>query len=101
MGRAIAIVLVVAACGSSSHPGSGGGGGGGGGGPDGGTLTLLDRQRQLALDLRGVGNYMSGVGNDNSGPYTHGVPMDLHYAYLTGYGDEGGWPTWNAGGDYP
>ena len=42
---------------------------------------------------------MIGVGNDNSGPYTHGVPMDLHYAYLDGYGDQGGWPTWVNGVD--
>ena len=44
---------------------------------------------------------MIGVGNDNSGPYTYGIPIDLHYAYLDGYGDSGGWPTWNANGDYP
>lgn len=44
---------------------------------------------------------MVGIGNDNSGPYDHAVPIDLHYAYLVGYGDSGGWPTWNTGGDYP
>jgi hypothetical protein len=44
---------------------------------------------------------MIGVGNDNSGPYDHSVPIDLHYAYLDGYGDGNGWPTWNAQGNYP
>src|SRR5882724_7061312 len=63
--------------------------------------TLRDRMRQLAMDLRGRGDFMIGVGNDNSGPYTAGVPMDLHYAYLDGYGDQTGWPTWNTNGDYP
>jgi hypothetical protein len=104
-GVAIAFVIV-GAC---------GGGGGGNGGIDGppaggdgrgidappGSVTLRDRQRQLAIDLRGVGDFMVGIGNDNSGPYTHGIALDLHYAYLDGYGDTGGWPTWNTNGDYP
>ena len=91
--------------------GGGGGGNGDGGNPgddaggsiDGppGSLTLRDRQRQLAIDLRGRGDFMVGIGNDNSGPYDHAVPIDLHYASLVGYGDSGGWPTWNANGDYP
>lgn len=71
--------------------------------PDGapGTKTLRDRQRDLAMDLRGSPNFMIGVGNDNQGPYTHAVPIDLHYQYLVGYGDQTGWPTWNAMGNYP
>ncbi len=73
----------------------------GGGDSGGSALTLRDRQRQLAIDLRGSADFMIGIGNDNAGPYSDGVPMDLHYAYLDGYGDEGGWPTWNASGDYP
>src|SRR3954470_2233571 len=97
--------LVLCACGGSS----GGGGDGGGGGddvqpmPDGsaGNPTLRERQRKLAMDLRGSPRFMIGVGNDNQGPYTHAVPIDLHYVYLVGYGDNGGWPTWNAQGDYP
>jgi hypothetical protein len=102
---AVLVAGLAAACGSS-HPaggdgGPGGGDGSGSGGGDGGPVTLRDRQRQLAIDLRGSGNFMIGVGNDNSGPYTYGVPMDLHYAYLDGYGDQNGWPTWNANGDYP
>ena len=44
---------------------------------------------------------MIGVGNDNSGPYTHAradrsalrVPRRLRR--------QGGWPTWNTNGDYP
>ncbi|CAN5914810.1 hypothetical protein BH11MYX3_BH11MYX3_44550 [soil metagenome] len=70
--------------------------------PDGGTnLSLRDRQRALAIALRGSANFMIGVGNDPSGPYDHAVPIDLHYAYLVGYGDSCGWPTWNAQGNYP
>jgi hypothetical protein len=58
-------------------------------------FTVRDRARALAEDLRGTGNFMIGVGNDNSGPYDHEVPIDLHYQYLVGYGDSGGWTTWN------
>src|SRR5262245_20053778 len=90
--RAIAIAMLVA-CGHPSGPG---------GGDDGGPpQTLRDRMRQLALDLRGNTDFMVGIGNDNSGPYDHQIPIDVHYAYLTGYGDQTGWPTWNANGDYP
>lgn len=70
-------------------------------GDDAGPRTLRDRQRQLAIDLRGSPDFMVGIGNDNSGPYDHAIPIDIHYAYLVGYGDSGGWPTWNANGDYP
>ncbi|MEO8702287.1 MAG: hypothetical protein ABI867_19740 [Kofleriaceae bacterium] len=63
--------------------------------------SLRDRQRQLAIDLRGTPDFMIGVGNDNTGPYDHGVPIDIHYAYLVGYGDGTGWPTWNESGNYP
>lgn len=89
--------------------GGGGSGGGGGGGGDAGSdlpdaspgaMTVRERARALAVHLRGDGDFMIGVGNDNTGPYDHGVPMDLHYAYLVGYGDQGGWPTWNADGAY-
>ena len=99
--RAAAIAIVLCACGGGSA--STGDGGTDGPGADGGSgsLTLRDRQRQLAIDLRGVGDFMVGIGNDNTGPYTHAIPIDLHYAYLDGYGDSGGWPTWNTNGDYP
>ncbi|MBL9013973.1 MAG: hypothetical protein JNL83_07345 [Myxococcales bacterium] len=91
-------VMVIAACG-----GNGGGGGDDTMTPDGppGTKTLRDRQRDLAMALRGSPNFMIGIGNDNQGPYTHAVPIDLHYQYLVGYGDQTGWPTWNAMGNYP
>jgi hypothetical protein len=62
--------------------------------------TVRDRARDLATHLRGDGDFMIGVGNDNSGPYDHDVSIDLHYAYLVGYGDTGGWPTWNPDGMY-
>jgi hypothetical protein len=70
-----------------------------GGGSNG--MTLRERQRQLAMDLRGEPYFMVGLGNDNDGPYTQQIPIDLHYTYLVGYGDQGGWPTWNTNGDYP
>jgi hypothetical protein len=99
--RVIALLLVCAAC--------GGGGGGGDDSDDDDTVppdapagfTVRDRARVLAEHLRGDGDFMIGVGNDNAGPYDHGVPIDLHYAYLVGYGDSDGWPTWNADGMYP
>lgn len=97
-------VLFACACG-----GGGGGGDDTSGGddvqtlPDGsaGTPTLRERQRDLAMALRGSPNFMIGIGNDNSGPYAHAVPIDLHYVYLVGYGNSGGWPTWNESGNYP
>jgi hypothetical protein len=100
--RAVALILLVA-CGGGSHTGDDfpGGDAASDATGDGGPVTLRDKQRQLAIDLRGTGNFMVGVGNDNDGPYTDGVNMDLHYAYLVGYGDQGGWPTWNTNGDYP
>ena len=96
----LGFALVLAACGSSidndtDASGSGGDGSNGSGG------TLRDRQRQLAMDLRGSPDFMIGIGNDNQGPYTNAVPIDLHYAYLNGYGDGTGWPTWNTNGMYP
>jgi len=66
-----------------------------------GSETVRDRARALAVHLRGDGDFMVGLGNDNSGPYDHDIPIDLHYAYLVGYGDQGGWPTWNTDGNYP
>ncbi|MCA9673853.1 MAG: hypothetical protein H6708_02835 [Kofleriaceae bacterium] len=107
--RALALGLT----GAFALLGCGGGGGGGDdddtGGPDASVVvppdapagfTVRDRARALAQHLRGDGHFMIGVGNDNSGPYDHAVPIDLHYAYLVGYGDDGGWPTWNADGMY-
>src|SRR3970040_607827 len=70
------------------------------GGGRGGAAGLRERARALATHLRGDGDFMIGIGNDNSGPYDHDVPIDLHYAYLVGYGDQGGWPSWNPDGAY-
>jgi hypothetical protein len=100
-------LALLAACSHSSmttggdDDGGGGGDAGGGSGSNSPPTTLRGKQEALAMALRGNTNFMIGVGNDNTGPYTHDVPIGLHYAYLDGYGDEGGWPTWNAGGDYP
>ena len=101
--RAAWLVLAIGCGGSPTGGGDvpGDGSGSGSSHGDGGAVTLRDRQRQLAIDLRGTGDFMVGVGNDNNGPYDDGVPIDLHYAYLDGYGDQGGWPTWNTDGDYP
>lgn len=98
-----ALIALLCACGSPDKSGVTD--------PDGGSVvtdgphtmpgSLRDKQRQLAIDLRGSGDFMVGIGNDNSGPYDHAIAIDLHYAYLDGYGDQGGWPTWNTGGDYP
>ena len=96
----VLVLSIACACGGG---GGGDDGTGGDAGGDGSTdpTTLRGRQRQLAIDLRGDADFMIGIGNDNTGPYDHDVPIDLHYAYLVGYGDSGGWPTWNANGDYP
>lgn len=101
-------LALVAACGDdgavtrNDGGGSGGDGGGSGSGSDGnGNLTLRDRQRQLAMELTGEPYFMVGLGNDNDGPFDQAIPIDLHYTYLVGYGDQGGWPTWNTNGDYP
>jgi hypothetical protein len=64
------------------------------------TGSVRDRARALAMDLRGHGNFMIGHGNNNTGAYDNNIPIDLHYTYLVGYGDDGGWPTWNADGAY-
>jgi len=64
---------------------------------DGGApASVRDQARALAQHLRGHGNFMIGHGNDNSGAYDHDIAIDLHYTYLVGYGDSGGWSTWNS-----
>lgn len=84
--------------GGDDAPGDDAGGSGDGDGSN--ALTLRDRQRQLAMDLRGEPYFMVGLGNDIDGPFDQQIPIDLHYSYLVGYGDSGGWPTWNTNGDY-
>ena len=63
--------------------------------------------RDLAVKLRGKGNFMIGMGNDLAddhdmdGAYTLGVTMDLHYAYMVGLPGSGGWPDWNSDASGP
>lgn len=67
--------------------------------------------RDLAVKLRGKGNFMIGMGNDlrgapdydhdKDGVYTLGVTMDLHYAYMVGLPGSGGWPDWNSDASGP
>ncbi|HEY4178190.1 MAG TPA: hypothetical protein VGM90_15190 [Kofleriaceae bacterium] len=102
--RRLGLVLVcLCACGGGSGSGDDTTPGDDGSGSDpGGNLTLRQRQAKLAMDLRGRADFMIGLGTDNTGPYDHNIPIDLHYAYLGGYGDQqSGWPNWNTGGDYP
>ncbi|HTL36228.1 MAG TPA: hypothetical protein VL326_24015 [Kofleriaceae bacterium] len=107
MGRGVSICIFAAlgACGSPSNSGDDTtpSGDANGSGSDGAVQRgpLRQQQYQLAMDLRGSPDFMIGIGNDNQGPYTNNVPIDLHYAYLNGYGDGTGWPTWNTNGDYP
>ena len=74
------------------------------------TTIVQQRARALAQHLRGHTNFMVGMGNDldgapnydpnAAGAFTLGTTLDLHYAYLVGYGDAGGWPTWNTDGAF-
>jgi len=69
-----------------------------------------DRARALALHLRSRSDFLIGMGNDldgaptydpdRAGAFTLGTGLDLHYMYLVGYSDMGGWPTWNSGGTF-
>lgn len=95
------------------------GGSGGDGGrrdsgprPDAGRppATVGERARELAMELRGDAHFLIGMGNDLDGPptydpdragvYTLGPTLDVHYMYITGYSDRGGWATWNADGAF-
>ena len=122
----IAAGLALAGCGGASPQTDGslpridGGGGGGDAGPpfdagprpDAGRppATVSERARALAMELRGDTDFLIGMGNDLDGPpdydpdqagvFTLGVTMDLHYTYLTGYSDQGGWTTWNTDGAF-
>ncbi|MGC4093517.1 MAG: hypothetical protein QM756_37590 [Polyangiaceae bacterium] len=48
----------------------------------------------------GKKNFLIGLGNDEDRAYTLGVPVDLHYVYLSGILGEDGWPDWNTNGTY-
>jgi hypothetical protein len=66
----------------------------------GGKSTAADVARKLGREP----NFLIGMGNDlpadykweNSGIYTLGAKLDIHYIYLT-YG----WESWNADGGFP
>lgn len=68
--------------------------------------TVADRARMIATMLRGDPHFLIGMGNDLDGPptydpdragvYTLGTTLDIHYTYLNGYSDMGGWTTWNS-----
>jgi len=70
---------------------------------------LTTTAKDLAMALRGKTNFLIGLGNDlpkdynwdNSGAFTLGVTLDLHYIYLTGLPGEGGWTDWNPGAQFP
>jgi hypothetical protein len=65
----------------------------------------------LSQHLRGDAHFLIGIGNDldgapnydpdRAGAYTLGPTLDLHYWYVVGYSDRGGWSTWNADGAFP
>ncbi len=79
-----------------------------GSGGAGGTKPIGSTGKSSAADIaRKLGrepNFLIGMGNDlpkdykweNSGIYTLGTPLDLHYIYLTM-----GWQDWNPGGLFP
>lgn len=79
-------------------------------GPTAGSGTVADKARAVAVKLRGDAHFLIGLGNDLRGApdYNHdldgayrlGTRLDLHYAYITGFGDQDGWPTWNTGGTF-
>jgi hypothetical protein len=92
--------------GNGSHAGSSSASAGKTGG--GGTVTPIGGGKSSAADIaRKLGrepNFLIGMGNDlpstyvweNSGIYTLGSQLDLHYIYLAK-----GWQDWNEGGYFP
>lgn len=74
---------------------------GGGGAPPAGSGTSV--AANVARKLGRAPNFLIGMGNDlpsdyrweNSGIYTLGAKLDIHYIYLAS-----GWETWNAGGTF-
>ena len=85
------------AAGGTAAAGGTGGSSGSGGAPVG---SLGDQARALAQHMSGSTNFLVGLGNDNDGPFDQGIPIDVHYTYLVGYGDQGGWTTWNTDAGY-
>lgn len=68
--------------------------------------SVAQQAHALAMTLRGDAHFLIGMGNDLDGPpsydsnhagvYTLGTTLDLHYTYLNGYSNAGGWTTWNS-----
>ena len=96
-----------AAAAADANPGRDGGDRGDAGRP---VADVGARARGLANFLAGDAHFMIGAGNDLAGPptydanralaFTLGTDLDVHYVYLVGYSDRGGWPTWNADGSF-
>jgi hypothetical protein len=67
--------------------------------------TGTGRAAQVAAKL-GKSHFVIGMGNDldndhsKDGAYTLGTKLDLHYAYMVGLPGQGGWPDWNANGEF-
>jgi hypothetical protein len=72
--------------------------------------SVAERARAIATTLRGTTHFLVGMGNDldgaptydpdRAGVYTLGTTLDIHYTYLNGYSDRGGWSTWNPNGTF-
>src|SRR5262245_42414482 len=101
--------LGVGGCGGggAGNTGTGGmGGGGTGTGGMGGGGTGSGSAADVARKLGRTPHFLVGMGNDLAndhsmdGAYTLGVTLDLHYAYMVGLPEQGGWPDWNAGGTF-
>ncbi len=69
-------------------------------------MSVPQRARMIAMTLAGDPHFLIGMGNDldgaptydanRAGVYTLGTTLDIHYTYLNGYTDTGGWTTWNS-----
>ena len=69
-------------------------------------MSVAQRAHAIATTLRGNAHFLVGMGNDldgaptydsnRAGVYMLGTTLDVHYTYLTGYSDMGGWTTWNS-----
>lgn len=73
--------------------------------------SVAERAHMIAMALRGDPHFLIGMGNDLDGPpsydsnhagvFTLGTTLDIHYTYLNGYSNSGGWTTWNSpAGEY-
>ena len=117
-----AALACLAGCGSSNssthtaltNPGSSGANGSSGGDSNAsagsGPITMgMSTAAQVAAKLGKPSKFLIGMGNDlnndhsKDGAYTLGVTLDIHYAYLTAYQQNGGfhsWVEWNPDGSF-